>query len=799
MRHPKLLKKVLLATVLAAALSGCAGEEERQQEYYQRALAFYEEGNIEKASVEIRNALQINGDFPDGRYLHALIYEKDQNWQQVYANLNLVVELDPKHIKGLIKLSQIQFINGMYEEVMKNAGTVLEIEPENPDALTLLASVHFRQGENDKAIKLANQALASTPGHVGAISVLSEIYKKEDPDFALTVIGDGMKNAPEEAMLRLMEIDVLLSNQRLDDALSAYQGLVRAYPDNLLFHYRYIRLLQDQGRLDQAEQELRDLVASNPDNQDLKLWLADFFMSQNDYDEAEKTLTGFIRQESEDTGLRKALAKVHVAKREYNQAESIFRKIVELQPENVHGLEARNALVELHLIKGEREQAATVLKDIFDIEPENTQALITRARIALSEGRTEDAISDLRTVTRNQSSAVGARHLLARAHEMEGDLELALDNYRQILATQATEVSAMLKAARLEIRFGNQAAAEELLQSALKIAPDNPQATGMLVELYSQQQRWDEGLQQAGKMIQDERLAAFGHYVKGRLLSRKGDLKGAEQAYRKSLEIEPSAIESLNFLSYNLARQQRVADARTFLEQHLKTWPDHSHAAERLGELLASTDRAQAMQFYQQQIDKREGREQLPFLMGLGQVQQVEGQTDAALQSFRQGAEVAPDHAGVAVVLASLLQSRGNYDEAVRYYQQALRVDPDQLIAANNLANLYLGEMRSPENLEKAGQLGKVLRGTRNPIFLDTLGLISYHNDNLPSAISFFESALASGQAPTETYLNVARAYEKSGRKEKAIEMARIARDQGGETVIREEAEQLLQKMGAAG
>src|SRR5690625_7862890 len=52
----------MAAAVLAATLLvyGCGGAEERQADYYQRAQDLFDEGNYQKARIEVRNVLQIN-------------------------------------------------------------------------------------------------------------------------------------------------------------------------------------------------------------------------------------------------------------------------------------------------------------------------------------------------------------------------------------------------------------------------------------------------------------------------------------------------------------------------------------------------------------------------------------------------------------------------------------------------------------------------------------------------------------------------------------------------------------------
>jgi Tfp pilus assembly protein PilF len=55
-------------------------------------------GNLDKARLDDKNALQINDKSSEGRYLLAVVEDKEQNWRGVYGNLCSAIELDPNHV-----------------------------------------------------------------------------------------------------------------------------------------------------------------------------------------------------------------------------------------------------------------------------------------------------------------------------------------------------------------------------------------------------------------------------------------------------------------------------------------------------------------------------------------------------------------------------------------------------------------------------------------------------------------------------------------------------------------------------
>jgi cellulose synthase operon protein C len=74
----KTMLHVLSVCVLAVALVACSSPEEKAAAYVESGDLLLQEGNLDKATLEYRNALQINQNLPDAWYGLARIYERKQ-------------------------------------------------------------------------------------------------------------------------------------------------------------------------------------------------------------------------------------------------------------------------------------------------------------------------------------------------------------------------------------------------------------------------------------------------------------------------------------------------------------------------------------------------------------------------------------------------------------------------------------------------------------------------------------------------------------------------------------------------
>ena len=108
----------LSALLLTGLLAGCSSGEERQAKYYARAQALFAEGDYDKAKLEVRNVLQINAEHPQARYLWAQLAEREQNWREMFGNLQMAVDLDPNYIDARIKLGQLYYRSQAYDQAL---------------------------------------------------------------------------------------------------------------------------------------------------------------------------------------------------------------------------------------------------------------------------------------------------------------------------------------------------------------------------------------------------------------------------------------------------------------------------------------------------------------------------------------------------------------------------------------------------------------------------------------------------------------------------------------------------------
>ena len=149
--------------ISALALQACTDPAKKADTYLQNGKKLFETQQYDKATLEFKNALQINNKLADAFYYLALLEEKKQNWQTMYADLSEAVKLAPNHSQASIKLAQLKLLSGQDEEARQVVEKVLAIAPENTDAMAVKAAILFKQGNKNEAVALTDKVLQLSP------------------------------------------------------------------------------------------------------------------------------------------------------------------------------------------------------------------------------------------------------------------------------------------------------------------------------------------------------------------------------------------------------------------------------------------------------------------------------------------------------------------------------------------------------------------------------------------------------------------------------------------------------------
>lgn len=187
----------------------------------------------------------------------------------------------------------------------------------------------------------------------------------------------------------------------------------------------------------------------------------------------------------------------------------------------------------------------------------------------------------------------------------------------------------------------------------------------------------------------------------------RGDPAGAEQLYRRVLQMAPGHRDAAHMLAVAMAQQGRREEAAALLAQVVATGPRDPLALTNYSNVLRELGRHEAsLEVLDQAIalDARDGERWNSRALLL----QALGRFEEAFDSVNQALMRNPGHAGAVRNRANLLQSLGCYGEALAAYDRLLAAAPDDagLWSNRGISLRNLGKLEeSSRSFERATAL----------------------------------------------------------------------------------------------
>ena len=209
--------------------------------------------------------------------------------------------------------------------------------------------------------------------------------------------------------------------------------------------------------------------------------------------------------------------------------------------------------------------------------------------------------------------------------------------------------------------------------------------------------------------------SAVDFYQKGIVSAQQGDLKSAEDFWRKSIQIDPKNPEVHSNLGVLLQRQGKLDEATSQYREALRLKSDDVETVMKLAVTLGQQKRFDES-IAQSQTAIRLKPDFAPAYIILAAGLSEQGKPDEAIASLKKAQDLwkkqgqTEQAAGVQVQLASLLGKQGKFDEASTQIKQAIAQKPDFAPAHILLAEIALRQGKPEEavtSLRKARDLFK--------------------------------------------------------------------------------------------
>jgi tetratricopeptide (TPR) repeat protein len=755
-----------LLLAVASSLSGCANPAKAKADHVTNGEKYLGESKFQEASLEFRNAIQIDDKLASAHWGLARAYEGLERFPEMIDELRKTITLDKDNLDARLKLGNYYLAGSrnrgeIISESERLAKEVLEKDPKNIEGHILMGGVLFAQQQKDKAFEELNHAIQLDTNRVESYLSLAKFHiAAREPEKA------------EELFKRAISINA----------------------NSPLVHAEYGKFLTQQNRQAEAEAELRKAVEVGPNDRNARFLLASYYLVNRQFDKAEEAYKALAALPTQKPEGQAVLADFYSAIGRTDEAVKIYQDLVSKTPDFLQG---RYRLAEILLTKGDVKGATAQIDEAFKKDPHDRQALLLRSRMKAQRGQPDDlkaSIEDLKDVLRQEPNSRAGLYFMAQANYNLGLIDQARafasdleKNYPDYLPAKLMQLQLTMAGGKPSDYTAAISLATDLLARLDKTAPDRENSPQILAEI-----REKAFLTRGTAQLQLRNIpAARKDYELAKEITQKDPVvhnslalvslaenkeQDAISAFENALNADATNFDALNGLITLYARNNQVDKAHGRIDQALSSYPNMASLHYLKAQVYGYQRNGQMVEA---ELNKALELDQnyLPAYSALAALYIQSQQEDRAIAQYQKIISLRPENSTPYVLIGMLEDQRKNYDVAADNYRKALEKDPNSVIAANNLAWLYATTGKG--NLDEAVRLaqGAVQKNANVAGFVDTLGWVYYKKNLYTAAVEQLRKAVSLNEAqsrlantaPSAAYhYHLGMALKEKGDKEEA-------------------------------
>ncbi|MDZ7753368.1 MAG: XrtA/PEP-CTERM system TPR-repeat protein PrsT [Gammaproteobacteria bacterium] len=743
----------LTALIIAACGGGLSPEEARA-----KAQAHLDQGEVNAAIIELKNALQEAPDAVATRRLLGKAYYEAGDLAGARKELSRAVELGERAPAMVLNLIEVSVRLGRFDEALE----AIELLPAERriEATTDEGFAFLGLDRPDAAQQAFERGLEANVAPARASVGLAILaMERQRMDQTHLHLDRALELEPSHRQALLLKGELLVASRQLDEAVGVLERALKNSKgnDKVAPHIGLARSYLALNAPDKAESHvaaLKDIAPDNPQTHYLSGALA---YARNDYAAAEKSLLRVLQVDPNHAPTLLLLGSTKFALGQLEQAQEHLQIYVDKVPNN---LPARKLLAGVLLSRDQVTQALAVLVDKEALGQEDPQynSLLGTAHIRL--GNTEQATEYFEKAARLSPDNTRIKTQLAVSQLATGAAEKAIAH------------------------FENMATADEAgIQPGL-----------LLVVSHLQARQLDAALTAAKGLVEQHGDSPIAQNMLGAVYLVRGENNEARSAFESATKVTPGFVPAVLNLARMDLRQQKPDVARQRLEAALEHQPGHPRLLLRLSELtFAAGDATQGEAYLQQahantpedpqvtlyltRLRLAQGRvddaaallESVPekhhqhhaWLLEQSRIQLARrefGAAEATLQGLLDGN---PGNPALRTHLAQAKLGMNKLDEARGIYESLLEdADDDPGTPLMQLARIGMVQGRTDQALEYVRRLEKAYPDAAEVSRLR--GDIMVNAQRYDEAVNAYRTALERAPAGT-TLLRLARAVELNG------------------------------------
>jgi tetratricopeptide (TPR) repeat protein len=519
--------------------------------------------------------------------------------------------------------------------------------------------------------------------------------QKGNHDATFDLLQHCIKLNPQasEAYYYLAQYYQMLRNDSL--AQQCYLKAAELEPDNPTFLETVAQSYIRQQDYAKAIKVVEQLYNQDKSREELLETLFELYQQTDNTDKAIATLNRIEANEGKSERL--SFAKSEIYTKMGNKAAAIA-EMKTLADQYPNDLNYKGMYADMLLRNDEEERALGLYNEILAEEPGNTHAQVSLRSYYRVQGETEkvDSITELILLNKNTTTEQRIylmRQVVADSERTDGDSTRVLYLFHKMLAQpQQSDDIATLCAAYMDLKKMPQDSVKAMLQTVLRIAPDNAAARLQLVSYAWDRKDHDEviSLCQEARQYNPEEMAFY--YYQGMAYYQKENHDKALEAFQNGISVineesNPAIVSDFYAVMGDLLHQKGMAREAFEAYDSCLQWKDDNvmclnNYAYYLSEMNEQLDKAEEMSYKTIKAEPKSATylDTYAWILFMQQrYSEAKIYIDQALQNDSDSSAVITEHAGDIYILNK------EPERAVELWQQALKKDPQNKLLARKI------------------------------------------------------------------------------------------------------------------
>jgi len=778
----------------------------------EKAKEFADSGDTKAAIIELKNALQADGNDVEARLLLGSIYLKLRDGAAAEKEIRRAANLgaDPSRwrldlVEALLAqgkfsdaLDRLEAANDLPEQGQSRAMALrgqaylglkrldeaaeaydasLSLDPDNTQAALGKILLAVQSGRDDEAMAAAEDLLSRVPDDGEARLVRADLYRKKgenakaEQDFARAIAL-----LPEDARPLLGHAIVLLASGNLDGAKKDLDRVDSIRKDIVMARYLRGLIAFQEKDWDAAKGHLERVLAVAPGHLQSQLLLGIISFSEGDLTIADEYLTRVVAAFPGNSQAVKVLAATQIRKREPTRAIETLKPLANSQ----YDAQIMALLGSAYLLSGDHEKGQEWLSKAVDATPDVAALRTQFALTLLAGGQTDKAITELQSAVDLDQDIIQADVLLVLAHLKDKQYDQALAASQALEKRLPDQPIPYNLTGLAYLAEGDKTKARERFKKALEVDSKFVTAELNLARVDVADGDLDAAEKRFERVLFQERGHLGALLGMAGLAERRGDDKALVAFLEKAQEANPGSVQpGLLLARYYITHNEHEKAASVGTDLYSR-FPDNEQVLEMLARAQSlQGDTASSIRTFEQLAQLRPGDAQLQYLLGGAKWKAKD--LAGARQAFQRAVGLEPAFVDARWALASVELQDGNIGGALDQARSLQADFPELPLGYRIEGEIYFSQKRPAEAvkaLEIAYQKEK-----SGPVAIQLAQ--AYGADNRRGrAIDILEAWLSQQPDDQRARSLLAVNYQLEGRDQEAIAAYEVLKDSAKDNAV---------------